>query len=189
MSTTRKNIKSVVAAFLATVLISGPAAAQTAGGDVDSLLERLAQAEDAAAAQRLERQVIEAWSQSGSPSMNLLLRRGQDALERGEHAVAAEHFRALTDHAPGFAEGWHGLALAYYNAERFGPAMDALERVLAIEPRHFGALRGIGAIQEQVDRPELAYRAYERVLALRPHDAQVREALDRLDREVRGTAL
>ena len=193
MRTTRKDFKSVVAAFFAALLLSAvslaPAAAQTAEADVDSLLERLAEAESETAAQRLERQVLTEWSRSGSPTMDLLLRRGQDALELGEFDAAAEHFGALTDHAPDFAEGWLGLAQAYYGDERFGPAMDALERVLAIEPRHFGALRGVAAIHEQVDRPALAYRAYERVLELRPHDAEVQQALERLEKQVRGIAL
>ncbi|SDY90130.1 Tetratricopeptide repeat-containing protein [Citreimonas salinaria] len=186
---TRKDFKSAVAAFSTALLVSLPATAQTEATDVESLLRRLAQAESETAAERLERQVITEWSKSGSATMDLLLRRGQDALERGEFDLASEHFGALTDHAPDFAEGWLGLAQAYYGDERFGPAMDALERALAIEPRHFGALRGVGAIHEQVDRPALAYRAYERVLELRPHDAEVQQALERLEMQVRGIAL
>lgn len=162
-----------------------PAAAE----DADDLLDRLSRAEDATAAARLEAQVMDAWSQSGSPSMDLLLRRGQKALEVRDWGAAREHFRALTDHAPHFAEGWHGLALALFNAERFGPAMDALERTLALNPHHFAALRGVGAIHEQTGEPALAYRAYEKVLELRPHDEDVIEALERLERKVKGTAL
>lgn len=193
MRITRKDFKSAVAAFSAAVLLSLGAApqvaAQAADGGVDALLQRLAEAESETAAERLERQVVSEWSRSGSPAMDLLLRRGQDALERAEFDIAAEHFGALTDHATDFTEGWLGLAQAYYGDERFGPAMDALERVLAIEPRHFGALRGVAAIHEQVDRPALAYRAYERVLELRPHDAEVQQALERLEKQVRGIAL
>ena len=119
--------------------------------------------------------------------MDLLLKRGQDALEVEDVAAAMEHLTALTDHAPDFAEGWHTLALAYYNADMFGPAVDALERTLALNPHHFGALRGLGAIFEQVDKPDLAYDAYSRVLSLRPHDSDVIDALQRLERRVSGT--
>ena len=126
-------------------------------------------------------------SKSGSATMDLLLKRGQDALEVEDVAAAMEHLTALTDHAPDFAEGWHTLALAYYNADMFGPAVDALERTLALNPHHFGALRGLGAIFEQVDKPDLAYDAYSRVLSLRPHDSDVIEALERLERRVSGT--
>jgi tetratricopeptide (TPR) repeat protein len=187
MSIRHVDFKSIVAAVVTVVMFSVPSARAQDG--VSGLLERLQAAENETEAQRLEGQIIAEWSKSGSPAMDLLLKRGRDALEVSAFAAAAEHFRALTDHAPAFAEGWHGLALAYFRMERLGPAMGALERVLALNPQHFAALRGVGAIHEQVDRPALAYEAYERVLDLRPHDSDVIEALDRLERQVRGITL
>ena len=189
MSTGPMKIKSTVAALLAVVMFSIPAGPAPAQSRAAELLRELGAAADATAAQRLERQIVDEWSKSGSPAMDLLLKRGRDALEVEKFEAAAEHFRALTDHAPDFAEGWHGLALAYYQLEMFGPAMDALERTLALNPHHFAALRGVGAIHEQTGKPALAYDAYERVLRLRPHDAEVEKALERLEREVKGVAL
>ncbi|WP_240705221.1 tetratricopeptide repeat protein [Pacificoceanicola onchidii] len=188
MSVGIMDFKSTVAALTATVMISLPMVV-SAESRADSLLQELQGAEDATAADRLERQIIDEWSKSGSPAMDLLLKRGQNALEVKKHAEAAEHFRALTDHAPDFAEGWHGLALAYFQANRFGPAMDALERTLAINPHHFAALRGVGAVHEQTGHPALAYEAYERVLELRPHDEDVLQALGRLEATVKGIKL
>ncbi|CUH76222.1 tetratricopeptide repeat protein [Tropicibacter naphthalenivorans] len=182
------DYKSTVTAFATIVMISLPAGlwAQTRA---DDLLDQLAQAENAEIAQRLENQLFTEWSKSGSAAMDLLLKRGQDALAVDNLSAATEHFRALTDHAPEFAEGWHGLALAYYQAERFGPAMEALERVLALNPHHFAALKGVGALNEQTGNPFLAYEAYEQVLQLRPHDSEVIEAMKRLEVEVKGVQL
>lgn len=180
--------KSAVAAFLFTVAVTlGPVSAQE---DIAAdLLNQLAQAEDESSADRLERQVRQEWSKSGSATMDLMLKRGQDAMDVDNIDAALEHLTALTDHAPDFAEGWHTLALAYYRADMFGPAADALERTLALNPAHFGALRGLGAIFEQVDKPYLAYDAYSRVLTLRPHDSDVIEALERLELQVNGQTL
>ncbi|MBV2358204.1 hypothetical protein KUH32_00315 [Thalassococcus sp. CAU 1522] len=166
-------------------MISLPAGAQ----DAATLLEQLSQAEDDSAAARLERSVMREWSKSGSAAMDLLLKRGRDALEVNQTGEAIEHLTALTDHAPDFAEGWHALALAYYQAEMLGPTMDALERTLALNPDHFGALRGVGAVHEQVGADALAYDAYARVLELRPHDEDVLNALTRLEGRVKGTSL
>ncbi|MFZ7090060.1 tetratricopeptide repeat protein [Primorskyibacter sp. 2E233] len=182
------KFKFTLAALVALVMISLPLGA-SAESRAEELLRQLGAAEDAAAADRLERQIIDEWSKSGSAAMDLLLKRGNDALEVQKFAEAAEHFRALTDHAPDFAEGWHGLALAYYQAERYGPAMDALERVLALNPHHFAALRGVGAVHEQTGHPALAYEAYQRVLEIRPYDEDVMKALERLEREVKGVTL
>ena len=183
-----RKYKSAVAAFLlASVAFAGPGLAQEE--TATDLLDQLAEAEDERAADRLERQVRQEWEKSGSAAMDLLLKRGQDALDVDNVEAALEHLTALTDHAPEFAEGWHALALAYYRAEMFGPAVDALERTLALNPDHFGALRGLGAIFEQVDKPNLAYDAYSRVLSLRPHDSDVIDALERLELRVNGQTI
>jgi tetratricopeptide (TPR) repeat protein len=180
--------KSTVAAFCALVMISLPSDGW-AQDRLPELLQELREADSESAAQRLENQIITEWSKTGSASLDLLLKRGRDALEVNDDATAIEHFHALTDHAPEFAEGWHGLALAYFELERFGLAMDALEHVLALNPQHFAALRGVGAINERVGKPVLAYRAYEQVLDLRPHDADVGQAMQRLEREAIGITL
>lgn len=182
-----RKYKYTVAAILFAVNTAVPAVAQE--DRASELLLELSQAETAQAAERLERQVRQEWAKSGSAAMDLLLKRGQDALEVENMEAAMEHLTALTDHAPEFAEGWSVLALVYYRAEMFGPAADALERTLALNPNHFGALRGLGAIFEQVNKPELAYDAYSRVLTLRPHDSDVMEALERLEHRVEGTSL
>ena len=183
-----RKYKSAVAAFLFTAAVAlGPVSAQE--DPVADLMDQLAQAEDERSAARLERQLRQEWSKSGSATIDLLLKRGEDALDVDNIDAALEHLTALTDHAPDFAEGWHTLALAYYRAEMFGPAADALERTLALNPHHFGAMRGLGAILEQVDKPHLAYDAYSRVLSLRPHDSEVIEALERLELRVNGQTL
>lgn len=153
------------------------------------LLNRLANAETAAAGRRIEREIRLEWSKSGSPAMDLLLKRGNDALEVGDVEKAIDHFTALTDHAPDFAEGWHGLAQAYYRRELYGIAMDALQRVLAINPDHFGAMRGVAAVLEQVGRPDEAYEVYSRVHDMHPTDEDVNGALDRLKSQVTGRTL
>ena len=138
---------------------------------------------------RVAEQIRRAWSRSGSASMDLLLKRGRDALEEGEWATADEHFTALTDHAPDFSEGYVGRAMARFQMDRIGPAVADLEAALALNPRHFDAIRGMAAIFEQLDQPELAYRAYEEVLLLNPGDTEVQEALARLETRVRGRTL
>ena len=184
------NIKSTVTAFALLVTFSLPRPGLAASEDRSAdLLNQLAQAEDAAEANRLEREIRLEWSKSGSAAMDLLLKRGQDALEVQDAGTAIEHLTALTDHAPDFAEGWHALAQAYFGAEMFGPAMAALERTLALNPAHFGALRGVGAIYDQLDEPRLAYLAYARAAEIRPHDDDLAEAMERLRREARGSRI
>jgi tetratricopeptide (TPR) repeat protein len=186
MSISPFNLKPIVAATLAIMSISLPVGAQEGG--LDSLFERLKSA-DAVDAARIEREIELIWTQSGSAAMDLLLKRGRDAMEAEDYAAAIEHFTALTDHAPEFPEGWYGRAQAYAFTGRIGPAVEDLNRALALNPRHFDAIFGLGTIFEQLDQPDRAFDAYELVLGLHPHHEEARARLKGLERGVNGFEL
>ena len=132
-------------------------------------------------AKRLERELALIWDSSGSPAMDLLLKRGREALEQDDSALAIEHFSALTDHAPEFAEGWHARATAFYQAGLYGPALDALERALALNPNNFNAIFGLGVMFQEFGDLERAVRAYAQVLELHPHHENAKAAMERLE--------
>lgn len=129
------------------------------------------------------------WSKSGSAAMDLLLRRGQEALAAGDYTTAIEHLTALTDHAPDFAEGWNARATALYFAGHLGASVADIRRTLRLNPHHFGALAGLGMIFEDLGRPEAALRAYRASLDIDPHQDGVQKSVDRLMKATEGTAL
>ncbi|MCZ4350983.1 tetratricopeptide repeat protein [Roseovarius aestuarii] len=138
-------------------------------------------------ARRLGKEIRHILSQSGSPTMNLLLKRGRSALERGDTQRAIQHLTALTDHAPEFAEGWHARSVAYARAGLIGPALGDLERALTLDPRNFAALFSLAALLEQIDQLDLAQEAYNRVLTIHPYFEDVTTALERLNAQLGGT--
>jgi len=144
---------------------------------------------DASAYRPIEEKIWREWSKSGSPAMDLLLKRGEEALEKGDYTKAIEHLTALTDHAPGFAQGFHARATAYYNVDKYGPALADLEVVLALEPRHFGALSGLAVIFEEVGLPEDALEIYYEVRAIHPHRENLSETIERLEKATAGRRL
>ncbi|WP_375689847.1 tetratricopeptide repeat protein [Pseudooceanicola sp. LIPI14-2-Ac024] len=169
--------KNAVAALAALVVLSGAAVAQDDSGA--SLLDQL-QGADPAEADRLERQIRMDWANSGSPTMDLLLKRGKDALEAGDVDTAIGHLSALTDHAPDFAEGWHTRAMAFFQEEEYGLALHDLEMTLALNPDHFGAIYGLAVVMESLDRVDDAYALYSRVLSLHPNHADAQAGHERL---------
>nr|WP_165197353.1 hypothetical protein [Pseudohalocynthiibacter aestuariivivens] len=185
MSADRPSLNSTVTAFLLAVLISVPLSAEE-GGRLDTLYAQLKQAE-AADAKRIASEIQLEQSKSGSAAMDLLLKRGRDAMEAGDFDLAIEHLTALTDHAPDFAEGWHARAIAYARVELYGPALGDVERVLALNPRHFDAIASLGALLEEVGQDQLAHEAYTQVLAIHPYFEDVTTALGRLDAELGGS--
>lgn len=137
----------------------------------------------------VEAQIWDAWSRSGSPAMDLLLQRGREAMETEDLGAAIEHLTALTDYAPDFAEGWNARATAFFQAEEFGLSLADIERTLALNPRHFGALGGLAAILEILDQPRAALSAYRAAHTIHPHRPNVEDAIERLERELGDAVL
>ncbi len=189
MGIATNNLKGTVAAFFVTVMFSTSSVAQQADlQDEAALLQQLAEATPEQAI-GLDRQLKALWAQSGSASADLLLERGREALEDGDTLAAIEHLTALTDHAPGFAEGWHMRASAFFGMDRFGMAAADLEHALTLNPNNYEAIFGLGLIFEIIEQPDKALDAYERALAIHPHHEEVTNAVNRLKPQVEGSAL
>ncbi|MDA8747076.1 tetratricopeptide repeat protein [Litoreibacter sp.] len=137
----------------------------------------------------IERAIWREWSDSGSKSMDLLLRRGKKAMSDGRMSLAIDHFTALTDHAPDFAEGWNMRATAYFGAGLYSLSIADIQRTLALNPRHFGAMQGLGRMLEEMEDPQNALKAYRAALAIHPHRPGLKEAVERLEEQVSGQNL
>ncbi len=180
------KLNHVVAAICVSAGLAGPVSAQDA--DLDPLFDALRQAEGESY-QEIEERIWLEWSKSGSPAMDLLLERGRQALEAGDHNRAIEHFTALIDHAPNFAEAYNSRATAYFHVGLYGPSVEDIRRALTLNPRHFGAMSGLALILEELGRPEGALEALREVEAIHPHRAGLREQIERLEKEVEGETL
>ncbi len=139
--------------------------------------------------ERVEAEILNLWSRSGSPAMDLLLRRGRQAMARGDYSAALTHLTALTDHAPEFAEGWNARATLFYEMGDYGPSLDDIARTLALNPNHFGALTGLGMIMEQVEAYSHALDAFRAARAIHPHRPDLEQAVERLERQLEGISL
>ncbi len=142
------------------------------------------QSEAGEGAANAERAALRIFRQSGSAAMDLLLERGYAAMEAEDFEMAVWHFSALVDHAPGFAEAYNGRAAAFFLLDKYGEAMADIEMALVLNPRHFGALGGMGVIQEQLDHPENALKAYKAALALNPHSQELVDTVKRVEDEL-----
>lgn len=186
MERLRSILKRAVTAFLATFLILSPLRADEA--ELEALLEGLKTADQMAATQ-IEQRIYEIWSRSGSEAMDLLLERGRSALTEGDATLAVEHFTALIDHAPEFAEGYNGRATAFFQKGQYGLSLEDIRQTLSINPRHFGAISGLALILEELGQTEDALAAWREVERLNPNQQGLDDALLRLGRMVEGETL
>ena len=165
----------------------GPALAQDRP-DMDALFRSLA--EPSGEAWRIaESDILREWSKSGSAALDLLLQRGETALDEGNLPDAIGYLTALTDHAPDFAAGFHARAVAYAASGQFGPALADLARVLQLEPRHFPALTQLGTMFEETGDTDRALQAYRSSLAIHPHQPEAIDGTARLERQRDGAGI
>ena len=195
MKMTKKPFgQPAVASILLGLALAQPLAAQSLSEEaerqakIDELLVELAQP-DLKTWEAVEQRLIRLWEQSGSPTADLLLKRGEEAIQAEDYATAIEHLTALTDHAPNFAEGWHLRATAFYLAQEHGLAIADLRRALSLNPQHFSALTGLGIILEDSGDYEGALKAMELAKEINPHRDTVTDAIERLNHRLGRSTL
>ena len=109
------------------------------------------------------------WGRSGNPAVDRMMARGVDALRTSREVEAIELFTQVIENEPAFAEGWNKRATAYFVVGEYQKSIDDCAEVLKRNPRHFGALSGLGEIYLQLDRPEQALEWFRRALEVNPN--------------------
>ena len=165
-----------------------PRPAESRRAELDRLLDSLAQAPDDTAAQALELRIRSLWAQGASPSVLLLIRRGQRNLEAEAPADAVEDFDAALTLQPEHAEAWLLRARAQWALGDRAAAAADLRQTLVLEPRHFGALLVLSDVQAQSGDLPGALASLEAALRLHPRLSGGEARLRELRRKVEGEA-
>lgn len=153
---------------------------------LDELFERLAKARDEEEANGVAAAIERVFQRSGSDTADLLLSRALTALERKEHKAAIDVLDRLVEVEPDWAEAWAQRATArFMDGDRSG-AVEDLGHALAREPRHFGALTGLGSILFHLGYEKRALEVFRRALVIHPQQPEVRSMIDRLAPKVDG---
>lgn len=154
--------------------------------ELDALFAQLEQAPDDPSAARVEAQIWQHWAQSGSPTVDILLERATAAESAGDAELAGHFLDQATALAPDFAEPWNRRANIAYAAHDYSGAITAIQETLKREPRHFGALTGLGLIYEELGQDRQALEAFRAALAVHPHYDAARQGVRRLEPRVDG---
>ena len=109
------------------------------------------------------------WSRSGDAGIDALMARGTEAMQAGRHSEALSVFSEVIEKNPGFAEGWNRRATVYYLAGQPEKSIADCHEVLKRNPRHFGALSGLGQIYLGLDDADNAIRWFRRALEVNPN--------------------
>jgi tetratricopeptide (TPR) repeat protein len=154
--------------------------------NLDRLFEALKVAPDAESAKFVENRIWAIWLASGSDTANLLMGRVKTAVDGKDHDLAIKLLDAIIDIRPDFVEAWNRRATIYYNKRDFGRAIEDIRQVLAREPRHFGALSGLGIIMQELGDENRALEAFRRALAIHPRLERIPELAKKLAEKIDG---
>lgn len=182
-------MRNVFACLSIMLCLAGPAHAageQARGERLDTLFSELKRTANAAAARRVAGRISAIFSESGSATVDLLMQRAKTAMDAKDHGLALDLLDQVIMLDPGYAEGWNRRATVHYMMKNHAKAMADIERVLELEPRHFGALAGMAAILRAEDRDESALGVYEKALEIYPMMREAQEAVGRIADQLAG---
>jgi tetratricopeptide (TPR) repeat protein len=163
-------------------------AAQPAGRQkiLDDLFERLGKTRDGAEAQGIAGAIQRVWSRSGSDTADIIMERTGKLIGQKDWKLAEEMLDRLVEIEPQWAEAWNRRATVRFFQRDSSGAMQDLAHVLQLEPRHFTALVGVGAILERNEQKAQALRVFRRVLEINPQLDEIQKKVDKLSIEVEG---
>ncbi len=153
---------------------------------LDDLFSRLRQSQDHDESRFLVAAIQRVWMHSGSDTADLLMSRATQTMQAQGWSMATDLLDKIVEISPNWAEGWNKRATARYLADDFSGAVEDIAHTLALEPRHFGALRGLGDILQRLEMYKLALRAYRAALELNPNQDNLRKMIDKLALDVEG---
>jgi tetratricopeptide (TPR) repeat protein len=156
---------------------------------LDDLFARLAAAGDEAEAKGIAGLIERRFSQSGSPTADLLMARSGEALSAKDAALAVELLDRVTRLKPDWAEAWSRRAAAFYMLDDTAGAMADIRQALSQEPRHFDSWAALGHVEMAGGNKKRALEAFRRALDLHPFMPGLREIVDKLGPEIDGRDL
>ena len=186
------------AVLLAALLAVAPALAQTGDApeiltqriiadlSLDELFAKLPENAESPAGERIEQEILRRFSRSGSATADLLMSWVDEAMEEKDYPLALDVLDQIIVIKPDFAEAWNKRATVHFFQDDYSGSLSDIRETLALEPRHFGALTGLGTILQAMERKEEAVRVFKRALEINPRLESVRESLEKLEREVGG---
>lgn len=154
---------------------------------LDRLFEQLKKDPKASSSGATARMIWREWTASGSKSIDLLMAWAATAMRSKNYAKAEDLLDQVVVLNPEFAEGWNRRATLYFTKLDYSRSLADIEKTLALEPRHFGALSGLAVIMQRLNRNQDALKAWYRVLEIYPANKAAQDAVIALEEELAGS--
>ena len=157
--------------FLISCFFLNFAAADQLDSRLTELFDKLYIAENKNEIINLTHDIWKIWDETNDPKIEADYHRGLEAMRIGDFVMSIDFFTRVIEKNPDFAEGWNKRATVYYILGQFDKSMIDINKTLLLEPRHFGAMDGMGLIFIQLQQYDKAIKIYDQMLEIFPHSA------------------
>jgi tetratricopeptide (TPR) repeat protein len=156
------------------------------GQDIEFLFGALKAAPNAQAAKAVEGRIWALWMISPSDTATLLMSRVRAAVEAKNLDLAVQLLDSIVVLRPDYVEAWNRRATLHFLRKDFTRSIEDIRQTLAREPRHFGALAGLGMIMQELGEDKRALEVYRKVIEVNPHTPRVPDLIKSLTEKVEG---
>ncbi len=153
---------------------------------LNALFDRLQVTSSETEAAAITNLVWAIWHESNNETVNAFMSKGVEEMSSRNFEAAVSSFNKVIEVDPDFAEGWNKRATVYYLIDEYQASISDIKRTLALEPRHFGALSGLGLIHLALGDGWKALKAFEAALKVNPHLTSPRAHVEELRRHLHG---
>jgi tetratricopeptide (TPR) repeat protein len=177
----------IFASFLAAfVFAAAPGSADQDNPRLDTLFAELQATKDLDQAKLIQRAIWQVWLEAKTDKGDRLMALGIEEMHLGDLPQALHHFNYLVEQAPELAEGWNKRATILFMMGDYAGSVRDIQKTLALEPRHWGALSGLGQINMRLERVDEAIQAFEEAVAINPHLLGTKERIKQLKEFSKG---
>lgn len=179
--------RAVFAVFLLGVLFAPlPGRADQTDVRLKALFAQLKDAKDIKAAAKVTALIWDIWAATDSREAQRHYLQGLILMHRDRYPEAVLNFDEAIRLAPKFSEAWNKRATVYFLMGNFDASVADIKQTLVLEPRHFGALAGLGMIYRELGDDKAALRAYEKALSYNPHLTNAKAVVKEIREKLKG---
>jgi tetratricopeptide (TPR) repeat protein len=154
--------------------------------NIEFLFGALKAAPDDASAKAVEDRIWAVWATAGNETTNVLMGRAKKASDDKDYDLAVRLLDSVIEIKPEFTEAWNRRATIFFMKKDYASSLADIVKVLTREPRHFGALSGLGLIMQEIGDEKHALDAYRKALEIYPRLKGMEEKVKNLKEKVEG---
>jgi len=154
--------------------------------ELEELFTKLKKQSKASAANATEQQIWKLWNKSGNYAIDSLMEWATLAMRDKRFVIAQDMLDQVIALEPDYSEAWNRRATMFYQMKDFSKSISDIEQTLRLEPRHFGALSGLGTILQSMDQKEKALETWYKVLEIYPASQAAQKAVISLEEKLAG---